>query len=96
MYCYFFNPVNATTIEFDYYMKDDGYFNICFLDSAWEKYYGYYEFNKSGATSTYAGVATQVLSDGYIHVVLTCSQLDKTKNNPNRDNVPDSISVIYN
>ena len=89
------SPVACSTIEFDYLIKDDGFIKICFLDENWAKYYGYYQFNKTGAASNYVGVSTQALSDGYIHVVLTCLQLQITNNNSNRDNAPDSISVIY-
>lgn len=89
------NPVSCTTIEFDYYLLDDGCFNISFMDSSWANFYGNYEFNKTGAASSYAGITTQVLSDGYIHVVMTCSQLGITGNENNRNKVPGTISIIF-
>ena len=89
------SPVSCTTIEFDYLLKDNGYFHISFLDSSWTKFYGNYKFNKLGAASSYAGVTTQLLSDNYIHVVMTCSLLEITGNENNRDKVPETISVIF-
>ena len=89
------SPVTCSTIEFDYYLKDTGYFNISFLDSSWANFYGNYKFNNSGPASSYAGVSKQVLSDGYIHIVMTCSMLEITGNENNRNKVPGTISVVF-
>ena len=76
-------------------ITDDGTFNLAALNSDWSKYYGYYCFNAQGADADYAGITCEKLSDGYIRVTLTLSELMRTNNNDNRDSVPENLSLLY-
>ena len=62
-------------VTFDYKITDDGKIAVALLDSAWKKYYGYFEFDKNGATRQYNGVTTTKRSDGYIYVTFDVDAL---------------------
>ena len=62
-------------VTFDYKITDDGKIAVALLDSEWSKYYGYFEFDKNGATRTYNGVTTTKRSDGYIYVTFDVDAL---------------------
>lgn len=84
-----------TTLEFDYYLIHNGSFNIALMQEDWSKYYGYYSFNQNGPTSNYAGVSSEVLADGYIHITMILSELAYTNNSANRNNAPDTVGRFY-
>ncbi|MBR5570651.1 MAG: DUF4091 domain-containing protein [Oscillospiraceae bacterium] len=70
--------VDETTygaVTFDYKITDDGKIAVALLDTAFSKYYGYFEFDKNGATRTYNGVTTTKRSDGYIYVTFDVDAL---------------------
>ena len=89
------NTAGAETVSFEYKITNDGTFNLAALNSDWSKYYGYYGFNAQGADADYAGITCEKLSDGYIRVTMTLSELMRTNNNDNRDSVPENLSLLY-
>ena len=84
-----------THVEFDYYLIHNGTFNMCIMNEDWGKYYGYYAFNQNGPEGNYDGITSEVLADGYIHVVMATAELGKTNGNNNRNNVPETIGRFY-
>ena len=89
------NTAGAETVSFEYKITNEGTFHLAALNSDWSKYYGYYAFNDQGADADYAGITCEKLSDGYIRVTLTLSELMRTNNNDNRDSVPENLSLLY-
>ena len=59
----------------------------------WLKYYGGYYFNNNGESLDYAGVASQILGNGYIRVTLNFAELTVVSANGAPENV--EIFDIY-
>ena len=67
---------------------------IILRDASWLKYFGDYAFNAHGEVVDYAGITTQVLSNGYIRVTMVLDELDRTGCNNNRDIAPQTLAVF--
>ena len=83
-------PGAYTKVEFDYYVLNDGSFNICLLDDGWSNYFGYFEFDRNGSVGTFAGVTCEKLDDGYYHVTIIISEVNKIHNE-----TPQKIYKLY-
>lgn len=75
------NDQAVTRLSFDYKIDSGDYFNIAWM-SDWSNWFGYFEFNASGATGTYAGVTTRDLGDGTIRVNIDFSKVTAIQNTP--------------
>ncbi|MBR5570782.1 MAG: metallophosphoesterase family protein, partial [Oscillospiraceae bacterium] len=86
----YFEGANYATVSFDYKITSGGKIAV-FLrgNDAWLNSYGNFNFNANGAMANYAGVTTQVLSDGYIRVTLKIAELTEIYNNK-----PNGISAL--
>ncbi len=83
------NEQSVTRLTFDYKIDSGDYFNIAWM-SDWSNWYGYFEFNATGAASTYAGLTTRDLGDGTIRVYIDLSQVTEIKNSPS-----DVLKIVY-
>ena len=63
-----------STITFEYKILNGGTFGLALLND-YSNYFGYFTFNSVGAASTYAGITTQTLSDGYVRVTINIAAL---------------------
>ena len=81
-----------TLVTFEYLLTNNGSISVAIVNDSYNKYYGYFNFNKNGAGSAYAGVSTETLDDGFIKVTLDLALIQRTNNANNRNNVPESIS----
>ena len=83
-------------VEFDYYiLSSSGNFVVSIMQEDWAKYYGYYSFVKNGAASSYDGVTTETLQDGYIHVTMILPELNLTNHQSGRTNAPSTVGRFY-
>ena len=85
--------INATEevdqISFDYKITNDGDFDLALLPD-WSSYFGYFGFLKDGAEGEYAGVTTEKLEDGYVHVTIEMDKLIQMAGTPSK-----VISFLY-
>lgn len=72
-----FKDTTYTSLQFDYRIENGTKFSMCFMSDDWQSYFGYFDFNKDGATSSYTGVTTQKLKDGYVRVNIDFSTCTK-------------------
>ncbi len=82
-------------ISFEYQVTNDEVLFIGALSPDWNKYYGYYEFNGEGKVWDNNGVYCSALGDGFYRVILKTAELDRTNNEPNINNKPDRIGLLY-
>ena len=79
-------------VTFDYKLAaDDKTAGFC-LSQSGSKFFGYFYVNNSGTTSSYDGVSTERLSDGYIRISLDLDDLTITAGDLDDDSV---ISYIH-
>ena len=90
-----FEPDAYEVVTFDYKITNGGEMAVCLLQTDWQKFYGYFNFDANGTTQEYAGVSTEKLSNGYIRATLVLAELNKTNFNENRDNAPETVGVLY-
>ena len=85
--------INATEevsqISFDYKITNDGDFDLALLPD-WSSYFGYFGFLKDCAEGEYAGVTTEKLEDGYVHVTIEMDKLIQMAGTPSK-----VISFLY-
>ena len=85
-----------TTVTFDYYLlSNDGSFAVSVMQEDWAKYYGYYAFGKNGPTSSYDGISSENLQDGYIRITMTLPSLNLTNHQSGRANAPTTVGRFY-
>ena len=83
-------------VEFDYYLlSNGGSIAVSIMQEDWSKYYGYYSFNKTGPASSYDGVDSETLQDGYIHITMTLPELNLTNHQSGRTNAPTTVGRFY-
>lgn len=82
------------SISFDYKLVTDGTMTLILRDATWLKYFGDFTFDANGEAIDFAGVTTEKLDDGYIHVTLVMDELNRSGVADNRDNAPESIAVF--
>lgn len=69
---------NVTSLSFEYKVNTDGHISLCLYNVETEKYYGYFDLNKSDAQKQeYAGVTYTVLTDGYVKCDVNVGLLEK-------------------
>ena len=79
------------TISFYYKIESGGQIAVAIVGDNWgTNYYGYFEFNASGAVGTYAGVSCVEQTDGYYLVTMTIASLTKTNGS-----APDKVQSFY-
>lgn len=84
------NKDALSKVSFEYKLVDEGRFNIALMPD-WSNFFGYFKFDANGASETYAGVTTTVLSDGYIRVSFDMDALTKVSGAPS--NVIDFLYI---
>ena len=78
------DPVNVGELEFvtfDYKVDNGAFFNVALMPD-WSNFFGYYAFTATGAYTTYAGVSTEVLADGYVRATFDMAALTKVSGTP--------------
>ena len=70
-----------STLSFDYKITGGEKISVALMPN-WSSYYGYYDFISTGAATTYNGVSTEVLDDGYIRVTFDMAVLTKMAGTP--------------
>lgn len=81
-------------VSFDYKLKGSGELAAILRGSSWTKYYGDFRLTKEGEKTDYAGITTEKLEDGYIHVIFDIAQLTRTACMDNRNDAPEDIALI--
>lgn len=81
-------------VSFDYKLKGAGELAAILRGSSWTKYYGDFRLTKEGEKIDYAGITTEKLEDGYIHVIFDIAQLTRTACLDNRNDAPEDIALI--
>ena len=81
-------------LSFDYKTEGVGELALIIRGSQWTKYFGDYRLTESGEKVDYAGITTELLEDGYIHVVVDLAALDRSGCVNNRDNAPSDVGLI--
>ena len=84
-------PTDIKEISFEYKINGSG--NIRFMIGSWSAYYGYFIFNESGSGNSYSGVTTELLSDGYVKVILRPSEITNYEIAKPSDS--DELSMLY-
>ena len=83
-------------VEFDYYiLSNSGNIVIAVMQEDWAKYYGYYSFTKNGPESSYDGIESETLQDGYIHITMALPELNLTNHQSGRANAPTTVGRFY-
>lgn len=85
----------VTRLTFDYQITSGSVFTLAAVNSSWGKYYGHYEFDKDGAAHDYNGISWEALENGYVRVTMVLSELNRTNNNYDRNNVPEQLAILY-
>ena len=62
-------------VTFDYKITNDGTIAVALMNSDWTLHYSYYMFDAKGETQDYAGVTTEVRTDGYVMVTFNIAEL---------------------
>ena len=87
-------------ISFDYKLLGEGTMSVILRDpNNWtSKVYGDYTFNTTGLAYTYgnyqSGITCSVLEDGYVHVTMKLSELQRSGLVDNRNAAPENIGVL--
>ena len=81
--------------SFEYQLTSDGEMAFGLLKSDWSKFYGLFKVNANGTIQDYEGISVEKLSNGKIRVTLDLSKVQVTNNAGNRDNVPDTIGMLF-
>ena len=68
-------PLSSDVEEISFEYKITSGSRIRFMIGSWESYYGYFILDANGGGNRYSGVSTTKLSDGYVRVVLTLSEI---------------------
>ena len=99
-----------TQLSFEYKLTTGDNMAVTLRNNDWSaNYYGVFEFSPNGAASSYAGVTTEKLSDGYIRVTFDMQALTKMSGTPgeiitrfcvyagwtNTDGYIDNIQKVY-
>ncbi|MBR5569477.1 MAG: metallophosphoesterase [Oscillospiraceae bacterium] len=66
----------TSQVSFEYRIMEGETMRFAFLES-WSSYFGYYLFDANGEAENYAGITTEKLSDGYVKVTATLSEMNK-------------------
>ena len=83
------------SISFDYKLTTDGVMGVVLRGAdVWLSFYGEYYFNASGESIDYAGVTTEVLDNGYIHVTMYFDDLTRSGCVDNRNGAPANVGVL--
>ena len=83
------------SISFDYKLTTDGVMGVVLRGAdAWLSFYGEYYFNAYGESIDYAGVTTEVLDNGYIHVTMYLDELTRSGCADNRNGAPANVGVL--
>ena len=83
------------SISFDYKLTTDGVMGVVLRGAdAWLSFYGEYYFNAYGESIDYAGVTTEVLDNGYIHVTMYFDELSRSGCADNRNGAPANVGVL--
>ena len=95
-----FEDANYATVSFEYKLTSEGTMSVILRDpDNWtSKTYGDYTFNSTGLAYAYgnyqSGITCEILADGYVHVTMVLSELQRTGLADNRDAAPESIGVL--
>ena len=81
--------------SFDYEFTSGGEMAFGLLKSDWSKFYGLFKVNANGTIQDYEGISVEKLSNGKMRVTLDLSKVQVTNNAGNRDNVPDTIGMLF-
>ena len=81
-------------VSFDYKLDGSGELAPILRGSTWTSYYGDFRLNENGEKIDYAGITTEKLDDGYIHVTFDIAQLNRTLCVDNRNGAPADIALI--
>ena len=81
-------------LSFDYKTQGAGELALIIRGSQWTKYFGDFRLTESGEKVDYAGITTEKLEDGYIHVVVDLALLDRSGCVNNRENAPSDVGLI--
>ena len=82
------------TLSFDYKPSGDGEVAVILRGSAWTSFYGDFRLTATGEKTDYAGITTEALEDGYIHVTFDIEALQRTNCVNDRKNAPEDIALI--
>ena len=82
------------TVSFDYKTTGDGEVAVILRGTKWTTFYGDFRLTATGEKTDYAGITTEQLDDGYIHVILDIAALQRTGCVNNRDTAPMDIAMI--
>ena len=91
---YTFTAGDYKTLSFDYKTNGEGEVAVILRGSKWTTFYGDFRLTATGEKSDYAGITTEVLEDGYIHVTFDIAALQRTGCVNNRDTAPVDIALI--
>jgi len=95
-----FDNAAYSTISFDYKLTGEGTMSVILRDTDnWtSKTYGDYTFNATGLVYAYgnyqSGITCEIMEDGYVHVTMKLSELQRTGQVDNRDAAPENIGVL--
>ncbi len=79
-------------VSFEYRLATAGKICVRLPSSGDVPYYGIYDFTADGGN--YDGITCEKLDDDYIKVTMKLSELTKTNNANNRDNVPEAVKAV--
>ena len=95
-----FDNAAYDTVSFDYKLTGEGTMSVILRDQDnWtSKTYGDYTFNSTGLVYAYgnyqSGITCEIMEDGYVHVTMILSELQRTGLSDNRNAAPESIGVL--
>ena len=82
-------------ISFNYTAESGKVLYIAVKNPSGDKYYGSFGFNANGEIQNYAGIATTVLADGAVNVVINLEELNRTGNADNLNLQPVTVNGLY-
>ena len=91
---YLEQAADYATLSFDYWTEGAGEVAVIMRGSQWSKFYGDFRLTEKGEKVDYAGITTEVLEDGYIHVTFDIAALQRSGCANNRDGAPVDIKLI--
>jgi len=95
-----FDNAAYSTISFDYKLTGEGTMSVILRDTDnWtSKVYGDYTFNATGLVYAYgnyqSGITCEILEDGYVHVTMKLSELQRTGLADDRNAAPEKVGVL--